>query len=183
MNPALILVDVIRAFFDPEGLHFYPEVGAVEEPLARLLAAAREHDRLVVHAVERHRPGLRDFEQPKLPEHCLIGGRDGEFWPGFEPVERAREIVVPKRRYSAFFATDLALVLREQEVDTVVVAGVKTNVCIRATCQDAFANGLRVVLPREATNSNRPALGAASLEDVRRYLGETPAVDEVLAWL
>jgi maleamate amidohydrolase len=183
MNPALIMVDVIRAFFDPEGLHYYPEVHAVEEPMARLLAAARERDRLVVHGVERHRPGLRDFEQPKLPEHCLIGGRDGEFWPGFEPVERDREIVVPKRRYSAFFATDLALVLREQGIDTVVVAGVKTNVCIRATCQDAFAHGFRVVLPADATNSNRPALGAASVEDVGRYLGDTPAVDEVLRWL
>jgi maleamate amidohydrolase len=183
MNPALIMVDAIRAFFDPEGLHFYRDVRLVEEPIARLLAAAREHDRLVVHAVERHRPGLRDFEQPKLPEHCLIGGRDSEFWPGFEPVERAREIVVPKRRYSAFFATDLALVLREQEIDTVVVAGVKANVCIRATCQDAFAHGFRVVLPPAATNSNRPALGAASVEDVGRYLGETPPLDDVLRWL
>jgi maleamate amidohydrolase len=183
MNPALIMVDAIRAFFDPEGLHFYPQVREVERPMAQLLAAAREHDRLVVHGVERHRPGLRDFEQPKLPEHCLIGGRDGEFWPGFDPADREREIVVPKRRYSAFFATDLALVLREHEIDTVVVAGVKTNVCIRATCQDAFANGFRVVLPPAATNSNRPALGAASLEDVSRYLGETPALDDVLAWL
>lgn len=183
MNPALLLVDVIRAFFDPVGLHFYPEVREVEPAIGALLARARERDRLVVHGVERHRPGLRDFEQPKLPEHCLIGGRDGEFWPGFEPVERSREIVVPKRRYSAFFATDLALVLREQGIDTVVVAGVKANVCIRATCQDAFANGFRVVLPPEATNSNRPALGAASVEDVGRYLGDTPPLPEVLEWL
>ena len=183
MNPALILVDVIRAFFDPEGLHFYPEVRKVEAPIARLLEAARTRDRLVVHAVERHRPGLRDFEQPKLPEHCLVGGRDAEFWPGFEPAEREREIVVPKRRYSAFFATDLALVLREQDVDTVVVGGVKANVCIRATCQDAFAHGFRVVLPPAATGSNRRHLGEASVEDVRRYLGETPDLEAVLAWL
>lgn len=181
MNPALILVDAIRAFFDPDGIHHYADARAVEEPIARLLAAAREHDRLVVHAVERHRPGLRDFEQPKLPEHCLIGDRDAELWPPLAPMEG--EIVIPKRRYSAFFATDLALTLREQEVDTVVIAGVKTNVCIRATCQDAFAHGFRVVLPPEATNSNRPALGAASLEDVRRYIGETPPLEEVLGWL
>jgi nicotinamidase-related amidase len=183
MTPALLLVDVIRAFFDEDGIHHYPGVHDVEEPIRRLLERARERDRLVVHAVERHRPGLADFEQPKLPEHCLIGGRDAEFWPGFEPVERPREIVVPKRRYSAFFATDLALLLHEQGVDTVVVAGVKTNVCIRATCQDAFAHGLRVVLPPEATGSNRAHLAQASLEDVRRYLGETPGVEEVLGWL
>jgi maleamate amidohydrolase len=183
VNPALVLVDVIRAFFDPGGMHYYPEATEVERPLARLLAQARRHDRLVAHAVERHRAGLADFEQPKLPEHCVEGDWQSEFWPGFEPDGRPREIVVPKRRYSAFFATDLGLTLREQEIDTVVVAGVKTNVCIRATCQDAFAHGFRVVLPRQATNSNRPHLGAASLEDVARYFGETPDLDEVLEWL
>ena len=183
MSVALIVVDALRAFFDPDGLHFYPDVSAVQPPLGRLLAAARDRDRLVVHAVERHRRGLRDFEQPKLPEHCLVGDRDAEFWPPFAPVERDNEIVVPKRRYSAFFATDLALVLREQGVDTVVVAGVKANVCVRATCQDAFAHGFAVVLPTDATNSNRPELGRASVEDVSRYLGTTPTVDEVLTWL
>jgi maleamate amidohydrolase len=183
MNPALIVVDALRAFFDPEGLHYYPAVHEVEEPIARLLDAARSSDRLVVHAVERHRPGLEDFEHGKLPHHCVIGDFDSEFWPGLAPVEREREIVVPKRRYSAFFATDLALLLNEQRIDTVVVAGVKANVCIRATCQDAFAHGFRVVLPVEATSSNRPALGAASVEDVARYLGETPPIEEVLAWL
>jgi nicotinamidase-related amidase len=183
VTPALLLVDVIHAFFDPAGIHFYPAVREVEEPLRRLLRAARASDALVVHAAERHRPGLADFEQPKLPVHCVVGERDAELWADFRPDGRPREILVPKRRYSAFFATDLALLLREQGVDTVVVGGVKTNVCIRATCQDAFAHGFRVVLPREATSSNRPHLGAASLEDVGRYLGETPSVDEVVGWL
>lgn len=180
MSSALVIVDGIRAFYDPAGIHHYPEVAATEEPVERLLTQARSRDRLVVHAVERHRPGLVDFEQRKLPEHCLVGERDSEIWPRFAPVERDRELVLPKRRYSAFFATDLALVLREQGVETVIVAGVKTNVCIRATCQDAFAHGLRVVLPREATNSNRPHLAAASLEDVARYLGDAPSLDEAL---
>ena len=54
------------------------------------------------------------------------------------------------------------------------MAGVKTNVCIRATCQDAFAHGFRVVLPPEATSSNRPHLGGREPRGRRRYLGETP---------
>jgi len=88
----------------------------------------------------------------------------------------AREIVVAKRRCSAFFATDLALFLHEQKV----IAGVETNVCIRATAQDAFANGFDVIVPREATNSNRPHLAAASLEDIDGYLGKMVPLDEAL---
>ena len=88
-----------------------------------------------------------------------------------------------KRRYSAFFATDLALFLREQQIERVIVAGVKTNVCIRATVQDAFAHGFAVVVPREATNSNRPHLAAASLEDIDRYFGAVVPLERALEML
>jgi nicotinamidase-related amidase len=60
------------------------------------------------------------------------------------------------------------------------VAGVKTNVCVRATIQDAFAAGYEVLLPREATNSNRPHLAEASLEDVDRYFGRVVSLDQAL---
>jgi nicotinamidase-related amidase len=92
--------------------------------------------------------------------------------------------MLPKRRYSAFFATDLALMLREQGIRRVVVAGVKTNVCIRATIQDGFANGFHMLLPRAATNSNRPHLADASLEDIDRYFGwvtDLPTAVEALS--
>jgi len=179
-NCALILVDVIMSFFDPDGPHYYPEASQVLAPVAELLSIARDNDTLVVHAVERHYPGLLDFEHAKLPHHCEIGARDSRYVPGFEPVSRTREIEIPKRRYSSFYATDLDLVLREQGVTRIVVAGVKTNVCIRATVQDAFAGGFEVLLPAVATNSNRPHLAAASLEDIDRYFGRVVGLPEAL---
>lgn len=178
---ALVLVDVINDFYDPDGPNYYPRAPETLEPIGRLLAAARDDDAIVVHAVERHRVGVVDAEQPKLPPHCYEGSFEADFFPGFGPIDRTGEIVVPKRRFSAFFATDLALVLRENAVSRVVVAGVKTNVCIRATVQDAFANGFEPVLPREATNSNRRHLEDASLEDVDRYFGSVCSVEHALA--
>lgn len=180
---ALILVDVINDFFDPKGPNYYDSVTRTIDPLHTLLDAARAADAVVAHAVERHRVGVADAEQPKLPVHCLEGSFEAAFFPGFEPADRAGEVVVPKRRYSSFFATDLALILHEQRVERIVVAGVKTNVCIRATCQDGFAHGFDVVLPREATNSNRPHLEEASVEDVSRYFGSVTTVAEAVAVL
>lgn len=177
---ALLLIDVIASFFDPDGPNHWDGVEAVLNPLSELLATARARDRLVVHAVERHRPGLADFEQPVLPVHCVTGASDAAYHPGFEPADRQLEVEVPKRRYSAFYATDLDLLLREQGITDVVVAGVKTNVCIRSTIQDAFAAGYRVWLPRQATGSNRPHLAAASLEDVDRYFGRVVDLDQAL---
>lgn len=177
---ALVLVDVLEAFFAPGRPAYYPDSVKALDPLRELLARARERERLVVHAVERHRPGLEDFEHKKIPVHCEIGDDQSPYVAGFQPVDSAYEIEVPKRRYSAFYATDLDLLLREQGVNTLVIGGVKTNVCVRATIQDAFAAGYEILLAKEATNSNRPHLAEASLEDVDRYFGSVVSVEQAL---
>ena len=184
LNPptALILVDVINSFFLEGMPNHYPEAADVLPALSRLLAQARSTRRVVVHAVERHRPGFDDYEWRKLPRHHLADDLDAAFVEGFAP-SGGLEIICPKRRYSAFFATDLALFLREQRIERVIVAGVKTNVCIRATVQDAFAHGFAVVVPREATNSNRPHLAEASLEDIQRYFGDVVPLERALEML
>lgn len=175
---ALVLVDVINDFFDSNGPNYYPGVEKTLSPIGELLSTARAADKLVVHAVERHRRDAPDAEQPKLPFHCVEGSFESDFYPGFGPIERTGEIVVPKRRYSAFFATDLALLLHEHRIKRLMVVGVKTNVCIRATIQDAFAHGFEAVLPQPATNSNRPHLADASLEDISRYFGTVCTLEE-----
>lgn len=175
---ALLLVDVNNSFFDPRGEFHYPEALAILPGLRRLLEAARAGGRLVVHAREEHWPRLADHEGRKLPGHSYAGSFDAAPYPGFEALPGEPEI--RKRRYSAFFGTELALLLAEQGVREVVIAGVKTNVCIRATAQDSFANGIRPILARGAVNSNRPHLHEASLEDVERYLGEVIEVDEAV---
>src|ERR1700690_2909463 len=107
---ALLLIDVIDSFFSAGMPNFYPEAPLVLDPLRRLLAAARAGGRLIVHGAERHRPGLDDYEWRKLPHHHFVGAADAQVVPGFE-LSGEREVLVPKRRYSAFFATDLALLL------------------------------------------------------------------------
>lgn len=179
---ALILVDVTNSFFREGMPNHYPAAAAVVAPLRALLERARASERIVVHAVEQHYPGFNDYEWKRLPRHHFIGDEDAAFFNGFEP-QGEREIVCGKRRYSAFFATDLALFLREQDIERLVIAGVKTNVCIRATVQDAFANGFSAVVPREATNSNRPHLATASLEDIERYFGEVVSLERALEML
>lgn len=179
---ALLLVDVINSFFEPGQPNHYPGVEAVVPPMRALLKAARASGAVVVHAAEKHRPEFHDFEWKKLPVHHLDGAHDADFFGEFRP-EGPRETFVYKRRFSAFFATDLALFLAEQGVTRVVIAGVKTNVCIRATAQDAFASGFEPVIPREATNSNRPHLAEASLEDIDRYMGRVVTLDEAIGML
>lgn len=166
---ALVLVDVIGAFYDPRGGMFCPDAPGTLAPIGRLLAAARASGALVVHAREQHAAGEPNWERIKLPEHLIVDTPETAWVPGTEP--RPGELVIPKRRYSAFFGTDLAIRLYEHEVRRLVIAGSKTNVCVRATAQDAFAHGFAVLVPRDAVTSNRPHLHAAALEDLDRYFG------------
>jgi maleamate amidohydrolase len=180
---ALIVVDGINDFYDPRGANYYPEVEQTVQPILRLLEQGRANGTLIVHAVERHRPGLDDFEWRKLPEHSFLDSFESTIFEPFTPSGGHRELELHKRRFSAFFATDLALTLREQGIEMIVLAGVKTNVCVRATAQDAFAHGFQVVVPRDATNSNRPHLAEASLEDIDRYIGRVVPLTEALELL
>ncbi len=177
---ALIMVDVMEAFFNPKGSSFYPEALAVLPNILQVLEAARVNTNFIVHAVERHYPGVPDDELKRLPPHCVIGTLDCEYTAGAEPRISENEIEIPKRRFSSFMGTDLDLVLRAQKVERVVIVGVKTNVCIRATAQDAFAFGYEVVVPIDCSNSNRPHLASASFEDISRYMGSTPTLAETL---
>lgn len=182
---ALVLVDLQNSFLHRDGGNHYPAVDDILPNLRRLLGHARSRGRLIVHVADRHRPGLHDFESHKLPGHCVDGEFDAAFFEGFGPPDPVpvNEITVVKRRFSAFFGTDLDMALRESGIERLVVAGVKTNVCVRATIQDGFGLGYRCLLARDATNSNRVNLQQASIEDVERYMGWTLSLDEAEAAL
>lgn len=178
---ALIVIDMQKSFLDPKGENFFKASHRTIEPIQDLLSAARESKSLIVHTLDRHRKELPDFEQKRLPPHCLEGDMNADYFEGFGPRPDSNlEIEIVKRRYSAFFGTDLAMTLRECGIERVVICGVKTNVCIRATSQDAFANGFEVVLPRPAVASNREHLGDASLEDIDRYIGKVVDLDDAM---
>lgn len=184
MKTALILVDVINDFFHPQGKNFKPEYEPTLANILLLLQTAREQGVVIVHAMEGHHPAARelDFEWKKLPPHCFLGEFDAEAVAGVN-IQPDTEYVVRKRRFSAFFETDLNLLLREAGVEQIVIVGVKTHVCVRATTQDGFAYGYRVVIPLEAVNSNYKHLHEASLEDIQRYMGEVVPLTSALAML
>jgi maleamate amidohydrolase len=182
MSTALLLVDVINQFFDPQGGNYHPSYDAVLQAICALISAAREGGRLVIHAREWHDPRhAQDFEWRKLPRHGLAGSFETQL-PSILQVNDS-DLIIQKRRYSAFFATDLDLQLRERGIHTLILAGVKTHVCVRATAQDAFALGYEVIVVREAVGSNHAHLHAASLEDIERYMGRVLSLEEAISLL
>jgi nicotinamidase-related amidase len=190
---AVLVVDMQNAFVDPRGslakMGVPVERNTAPVPhIQRLLGAARTAGVRVVHlkfqlradlgnlgALGRRFPPLRDLK------HCAEGSWDADFYPGLEP--KAGEYVVEKSRFSGFFGTALDSTLRCLGIDTLVVTGVATNVCVESTVRDAFIRDYRVVVPRETTSSYTPEMEAASLAVFGFMFAEVVGVDEVLAAL
>lgn len=90
--------------------------------------------------------------------------------------------MVRKRRPSAFFGTELASLLVHHRVDTVVLCGMVTSGCVRATAVDAFSHGLRVVIPEECVADRVRLPHAVALFDIDMKYGDVrPAADVVAA--
>ncbi len=125
----------------------------------------------MVYANDAHLPG--DFELRVWGEHAMAGTPGAEIIP--ELAAREGDFVLPKRTYSSFHETGLDPLLRAHGVDTVVLTGQHTNICIRHTAADAFFRGYGVVVPRDAVE----AMSDEDHEGGLRYL-ETVYEAEVL---
>jgi len=176
MNSALLLIDVMKDFYHEKGQFYYEESRQTLPSILRALQIFRKYRQTVIHVFERH-TSVRDSEFEKLPVHAIYKNINDVRLPEIE-IEKD-EIVLLKRRYSAFFSTDLDLTLREKGVKSLFLVGCKTNVCVRATAQDAFELGYRVYVVSDAVSSNRKHLHEASLEDIQRYMGTVLQVNQV----
>jgi nicotinamidase-related amidase len=175
---ALLLIDVINDFFHPKGVNYHSEYDEILDWIKKVLTLARKKNLMVIHVRENHpSQHLDDYEFEKLPVHCTSDSSSIDWAPGIEVLEN--EFIIEKRRYSAFFETGLNLLLKEAKIDQVIIVGVKTHVCIRATTQDAFGWGYRPMLVKEAVGSNYHHLHEASLEDIRRYMGSVLSYREL----
>jgi maleamate amidohydrolase len=184
-RPVLLLVDLVRAYFDDGGAFQLPSDDAAASA-GRLLAAAREAGVPVVHTCIRYAPDGSDggvFLRKVAGLAVFAGeGPPGPDEPGgFEPRVRPAdgERVVVKQMPSAFFGTGLAEQLHAEGVDTVVVAGVSTSGCVRASVVDAMSHGFVPLVVADACGDRTPEVHEASLTDLAAKYAEV--VDEATA--
>jgi maleamate amidohydrolase len=184
-RPALVVVDLVNGFTDPESPLGCDADGAVEAT-ARLLEAARAAGAPVAFTtVEYDEAGERVARAflAKVPALRTLAA--GTRWPRVdERIAPAHgEPVLAKLFASAFFGTPLAAMLAAHGVDTVVVAGASTSGCVRATVVDALQHGYRVVVPREAVADRASGPHEAALFDIDAKYGDVVGIGEAVALL
>lgn len=146
---ALVVIDMLNDFVT--GKIANPRAERIIPNIDELLRRARS-DRggwLVVYANDAHLRG--DFELRVWGEHAMAGTPGAEIIP--ELAAAPEDLILPKRTYSSFHETGLDPLLRQFGVDTVVLTGQHTNICLRHTTADAFFRGYRVIVPRDAVEA------------------------------
>ncbi|SDG04973.1 maleamate amidohydrolase [Lentzea fradiae] len=184
-SPALVLIDLMRAYFTEGSPLLLPSRDCLDSA-SRVLAAARWHGVPVVHTrVAYAKDGVDGgLFVRKVPALRLLfdgGGPLGEFMPEVEPADG--EQVVVKQYPSAFFGTPLASALRARGVDTVVIAGVSTSGCVRASALDALQHGFVPLVVREAVGDRTPETQETNLFDIQAKCGEVVGESHVLRYL
>jgi nicotinamidase-related amidase len=173
---ALIIVDMENDFV-AEGAPLRATMApAVVPPLKRALAHARDTGMRVIFTTHVHRPDGCDFgvwgrSTPSIAEgRALVDGEKGvEIYDDLKPLPN--EIVIKKHNYSAFYGTDLDIVLRRSGLETVIITGVTTENCCHATARDALFHNYGVIFLSDATGTkDYPDLGygAMSAAEVHR---------------
>lgn len=185
-RPALLVIDFVRAYLVP-GSPLYAGVEQARTDCVTLLQAARLAGIPVLHTRVEFQPGGRDggvFFR-KLPAlACFEAGRHPElaaFAEGLEPA--AGETVITKQYASAFFGTTLASTLTSLGVDTLLIAGLSTSGCVRASAVDACQHGFVPVVVREAVGDRAPGPHEANLFDLQAKYAEVAPLVTVLQYL
>ncbi|EHF01262.1 MULTISPECIES: cysteine hydrolase family protein [unclassified Olsenella] len=178
---ALLVIDVLEAVGEDAVYAPSPEEGAMVANCARVVDAARAAGLPVVFCDDEHLEGVdRELElwgphgiKGRTAPAAALGAGSGE-----------RDFMVPKRRYSGFFQTDLDLLLRELGVRTVVAVGCDTNVCVLHTLADAYFRGYDSVLVEDATRTFLCGSQEGAVEHCRKCFGSVVAsTDELVAAL
>ena len=183
--PAIVVIDFSRAFTGGRsefpGGDFNQEI----QHTRRLLDEARARAIPVFFTTIAYEDPSRDagLWGTKVPwlQHCKAGTPLVEIDPALNL--QAGEPVIVKRFPSAFFGTDLEGMLMARRVDTILLAGCTTSVCVRATAIDAMQRGYRTHVVAEAVGDFNRALHLVHLRDLHARYADVVSVNEALAYL
>ena len=183
-KPALILIDFVEAYFDPS-CSLYAGVDDALASALRVRAAARAAGVPVIYTNVVYHPKALDggrFYQKATPLKNFLAGSPMGAWPkGLEVA--ADELVISKQYPSAFFGTSLASTLTTWGIDSLILTGLSTSGCVRATCVDTCSHGFIPIVVRDACGDRHPAPHEANLFDMDAKYADVVGEAEAIGYL
>lgn len=174
---AVVVVDMQNDFVKPDGKLYVSAAQQAIEPIARLLEKARAAGALIIYTQDLH--GEADPEYEIWGEHVKAGTWGAEIVEELAP--KPGDEIVPKPRYDAFYASRMEDVLRSHpQIDTLVITGTVTNICVLHTAGSAALRWYKVVVPKDAVAALSEFDQEAALHQIDfLYKGTITTVDAI----
>lgn len=183
---AILIIDMQNDFVDPKGKLCVAGAKATIPAIQELVKYGKAQNWKVVYIVRDHRTSGVDVDAPRIPlftdgktGYCVPGTWGGALVDGLTP--EADDLVVSKFRNSAFFQTQLDLVLRRMGVKTVVLAGTQYPNCVRGTANDAMSYDYETVICTDACSAKTPEVAEANIFDMKNMGIKCISLEEVKA--
>ncbi len=164
MSYALIVVDMLKGSFTNPEAPLTKEARKIIPVIQDLLTRAREKNLPVIYACDSFLRGDFIF-RGRMREHAIRGTDEVQVIPELAP--QPGDTILEKRRFSAFFKTDLDQTLRLWGVETVIVTGVTTHVCVLTTALDAIAHDFACTIVEDGCCSHKPEIHEGVLRAYR----------------
>ena len=153
-NPCLLVIDMQHDFIDIDGPCYNVGAEYTVGPTIELIATFRSRGYAVIFTREVHRPdlvdaGLEGDPRYHVPIHTVQDTRGVEILESLQPLPT--ELVVDKRRYNCFLGTELDLLLRRSLIETLVICGVSSDICVHWTAGEAFQRDFHVRVVEDCT--------------------------------
>jgi len=181
-RPALLVIDFIAAYTEPSSPLFAPTAREAALHTASLYKLCKTHGLPAIFTRVLFSPTGLDgglFVQKVPVLRGLVEGAPlAAFVSELQPA--GDDVIVTKQYASAFFGTSLASLLTARGVDTVLLTGVSTSGCIRATAVDALQHGFRAIVPRECVADRHPGPHEANLFDINAKYGDVISLEDAL---
>lgn len=185
-RPALVLVDFAHAYFDPEAPLYGGEgCVAARDHAIKLADAARVTGIPVIFTEVKYQPGGGDGGAfyAKVPAlSCFDAGTDTQKLVDGLDVG-PDDLMITKQYPSAFFGTSLAATLQFIKIDTLIIGGLTTSGCVRATCIDSISSGFVTLIAEEACGDRAAGPHEANLFDMSAKYADLISTDDAIVYM
>lgn len=185
---AVLIVDLQKGLTMEGGINYYPTATEMMPRVCTQLAKMRELGAQLIYVWSKdvHSAGLTAAPHAINPE---LSGRNlanlGKDDTALElddrlPIDQSRDILINKFTYSAFWNTPLLEILEQKGIENVLVCGIKTNVCCRATAIDAVSHCFKTFMIRDMTSTNNDEIKEYHLAELDKYFAKVIDSEEVI---
>ncbi len=163
---ALVIIDMVKDYFREENNYpITPLARAIIKPINHLIDGFRDRNLPVIFSTDAFNEDDFIFKSRMHP-HALVGTEGAEIVADLKRQDE--DLWLPKPRFSAFFNTGFAEILKEQQISRIAVAGIATNFCVLTTAMDALCHDLQAVIVDDCSAAFSPEVHEQCLAAYRR---------------